>query len=236
MRETYYAGTYWPTRRESAEQCAQRAETFFRLLSDCDSIFMNWFEQANSIKKALQLQFEPSYETFLRFFKSKKYNEGAFGFGFGAWTGHKEDGHGGMVTLSCGSAVTPPPNNCLLHLPSEESGAGRVLTTHVLIQVLRAMVLAWEPADGGVFSKAYQDLRDEPASKPYTGWLMYLSRNRGEVPPLPEPVRVESVEDKGTLIILTPERFTVNNPEHVALADTVRTLLERAGLLTEYNP
>jgi hypothetical protein len=59
---------------------------------------------------------------------------------------------------------------------------------------------------------------------------MYLSRQRGEVPPLPEPVRIEPVEDKGSLVILTPERFTVSNPAHVALADQVRDLLDRAGL------
>jgi hypothetical protein len=45
-------------------------------------------------------------------------------------------------------------------------------------------------------------------------------------------VRIEPVEDKGTLIILTPERFTASNPEHVALAERVRELLDRAGLLT----
>ncbi|MCY1041577.1 Imm52 family immunity protein [Corallococcus sp. bb12-1] len=51
------------------------------------------------------------------------------------------------------------------------------------------------------------------------------------MPPLPAPVRVEPVEALGTLIILTPERFTVTNPEHVALAAQVRKLLDHAGLL-----
>ena len=39
------------------------------------------------------------------------------------------------------------------------------------------------------------------------------------------------MEDRGTLIILTPERLTVGNPEHVALARHVTELLTRAGLL-----
>lgn len=58
-----------------------------------------------------------------------------------------------------------------------------------------------------------------------------LARHRGAVPSLPAPVRVEPVEDKGSLLILTPERFTVSNPEHLALATDVRERLERAGLL-----
>ncbi|NRD54523.1 Imm52 family immunity protein, partial [Corallococcus exiguus] len=49
--------------------------------------------------------------------------------------------------------------------------------------------------------------------------------------PLPAPVRIEPVEDRGSLIILTPERFTVANPEHVALARRVRELLAQAGLM-----
>lgn len=101
---------------------------------------------------------------------------------------------------------------------------------------MRALVLAWEPDDGGVFSDAYQRLRNEPVGPPRTGWLMYFSRRRGEVPPLPEPVRVEPVEDKGTLVILTQERFNGNDPAHIALADEVHALLDRAGLLKEYEP
>ena len=45
------------------------------------------------------------------------------------------------------------------------------------------------------------------------------------------PVRIEPVDSLGTLITLTPERFTTSNPEHLALAKRVRELLERAGLL-----
>jgi hypothetical protein len=44
-------------------------------------------------------------------------------------------------------------------------------------------------------------------------------------------VRIEPVGELGTLVILTPERFTVSNPEHVELAERVRELLHRAGLL-----
>jgi hypothetical protein len=47
---------------------------------------------------------------------------------------------------------------------------------------------------------------------------------------------VEPVEDKGTLVILTPERFTASNPEHVALAARVHELLNEAGLLARLRP
>jgi len=220
MVETYYAAAYWGCRRETADECARRAESFFRLLSRCEPIYSRWFEKAPTRKKALQLQFEPTHETFLKFFSKKKY-QGVEGFHFGAWTGH-EQGLGGMISLTCGSCAESFCNVCLVYLPTEEPVMGRVLGAPVLAEVLRALVLAWEPDDGGVFSDAYQELSHEPVGSPRIGWLMYLSRRRGEVPPLPEPVRVEPVEDKGSLIILTPERFTVHNPAHVALADEVQ--------------
>jgi hypothetical protein len=235
MKDTYYAGVYWSCRRESAEQCAWRAETFFRLLSHCDPIYARWFEQADSFKKALQLQFEPTYETFVRFFRKRKYQNGPNEFSFAAWTGHKEEGRGGMVSLTCGACSEFYSNVCLLYMPHEGPEKERVLMEPVLTEVMRALVLAWEPDDGGIISEGYQELRNQPVGIPHMGWLMYLSRRRGAVPPLPEPVRVEPVEDKGTLVVLTPERFTVHNPAHVALADEVRALLDGAGLLKDLN-
>ena len=65
---------------------------------------------------------------------------------------------------------------------------------------------------------------------------MYFARNLGTLPPLPDPVCTEPVGDKGTLVILTPERFTASNPEHVALAARVQELLEHSGMLRPLRP
>jgi hypothetical protein len=44
-------------------------------------------------------------------------------------------------------------------------------------------------------------------------------------------VRVVPVEDKGSLLLLTPERLSASNPEHVALAHRVQEVLLAKGLL-----
>nr|WP_276519171.1 immunity 52 family protein [Corallococcus exiguus] len=94
------------------------------------------------------------------------------------------------------------------------------------------MALAWEPDWAVAMSHAHRDMDGGgDQADIWLGWVTYLSRHRGTVPPLPAPVRIEPVEDRGTLIILTPERFTVANPEHIALARRVRELLARAGLM-----
>ncbi len=57
MIETYYAGSYWLARPESAEACAQRSERFFHLLGRCDPAWTRWYEKADSFEEARKLQF-----------------------------------------------------------------------------------------------------------------------------------------------------------------------------------
>nr|WP_244219764.1 immunity 52 family protein [Corallococcus interemptor] len=108
-----------------------------------------------------------------------------------------------------------------------------MISAPVLTHAVRSMALAMDPDWAVAMSQAYREL-DDPDNKTnaWVGWVTYFSKQRGTVPPLPAPVRIEPVEDKGTLIVLTPERFTVSNPDHVALARRVRELLTRAGLIS----
>jgi len=230
--ELFQAGAHWAGRTESAEACARRVEVLFRQLGQCDAAYARWFEYAYSRKHALQLPFEPTAETFLRFFERRKYRLAREVFTFEAWTGQEQQGRGGRLSFICGSNEPYYSNGCLLHLPREEPAASRVLTAAVLKKVVRAMVQAWDPDGCAVIPEA-----DRSAKKvmedggPCLGWLMYVPARRGKVPSLPRPVRVEPLDGKGTLIVLTPECFSLENPAHVDLAGRVRERLEKAGLL-----
>jgi hypothetical protein len=153
--------------------------------------------------------------------------------GLSVWFGNGEGKNArASLQITCGGYSEVNPNVCVLNLPSAPLIADRVLTTTMLTHVVRSMVLAWEPdwaiARSNAYTRQYPELRSEPFS---LGWVTYLARRLGTVPPLPAPVRIEPVEDRGTLIVLTPERFTVANPEHVELARRVHELLVRAGLM-----
>jgi hypothetical protein len=236
MIETYYAGTYWLARRESAEACARRAERFFHLLGRCDPAWARWYETADSFEEARKLQFATDAANFQKLFAQKE-NRIGDGFTFHLWTGDNLD-ETSLVDGNCGSSSLPLHSSCVLRPFDEGSIGERVLTAPVMTEVLRAMALAWEPEWGVVSSHPYDELISEQVMPAGTsvGWVMYFSRLRGTVPPLPAPVRIEPVEDKGTLVILTPERFTASNPEHVALAARVYELLDRAGLLRRLQP
>ncbi|WP_164015808.1 immunity 52 family protein [Pyxidicoccus trucidator] len=232
MIESYYAGAYWPGRVETLESYARRAESFFHLLSAADVTFTRWFEKAAGRSEALKLQFTPDAETLLGLFKKKKYRRDEAGIAFSAWNGER-DGASSGVRFACGSTSALLGDLCTLSLPTEGAVRERVLSASTLVQVLRAMALAWEPEWSIATSQVHRDevLKLSRAGT-FVGWVMYFARSRGELPPLPAPVRTEPVGDKGTLVILTPERFTASNPEHVALAARVQELLAQAGLLT----
>jgi hypothetical protein len=239
MKEPYYVGAYWLARRESAEACAQRAESFFRLLASCDSSLAHWFKKGRTLEEALKHRIEPDAASLAKVFNQQAQQEGRFadeGFSLTGWSGQTHEAASSLSFL-CGDASLRVPNSCLFNPPEEGSAQERVLQAPVLARILRAMAVAWEPEWGVATSGKHRQMVSESGKAgTFVGWLMYFSHRRGPLPPLPSPVQVEPVEDKGTLVILTPERLTASNPAHVALALEVSERLAQAGLLTPLRP
>jgi hypothetical protein len=240
MLETYYAGVYWSRREESAAACAQRAETYFRLLSLLDPAWGRWFGHADTLEEALQLRINPVSSTFEGFFAQREHQILNDGFMLSLWNGEADSG-GTTTNFACGQGSEFASSNCCIldpPTPALNANGERIVTASTMTQALRAMAIAWEPDRGVVMSHSHRDMlrTDGKLPRVLVGWVTYLSRRRGTVPPLPAPVRVEPVEDLGTLITLTPERFTAANPTHVELAERVRRLLDQAGLLAPSQP
>jgi hypothetical protein len=235
LHGTHYVGAYWLARHESAEACARRTETFFQLLGRCDPAWSEWKDSA-APKREQERPVSLDAVTFTRMFGKKKYQQGPDGFRFLFWSGASVP-ESASVYVRCGAASPLPPSACVLTPPAQGPVSERVLTASSLAAVLRAMALAWEP-EWGVATSHEDQAQVTKGSNPdtFVGWVMYFSRQRGTVPPLPAPARVEPVEDQGTLVILTPERFSVSNPEHAALAARVHALLDGAGLLGPLRP
>lgn len=147
--------------------------------------------------------------------------------------GHPEELQALYIRFCCGCYAEGMPNGCTIDLPIYQPASERVLRWDVLAQLMRIMVDTMDGDRGIIASHEHWDLVNDraPMTEDPVGWLMYFSREQGVVPPLPAPVRIEHVGDKGTLVILTPERLTASNPEHVELGRQVRKLLSKAGLL-----
>lgn len=236
--ETYFAGAYWGPRKESPEECARRTATFLNLLAACDPFLAHWYKPAKSLKDARKYPLmPPDVSTLTELFRQGVNREkGGPVFedlGFSFWFGNGGSrADSADLRIKCGCYSDAVPNSCVMPLPRNGPNADRILTAPVLEGVVRSMALAWAPDWAVAMSHEHRDRVDENGDTDlWLGWVTYLARQRGAVPPLPAPVRLVPVEDKGTLIVLTPERFTAANPEHIALARRVCELLARAGLM-----
>ena len=238
MHENYYAGAYWVSRRETALECAQRADLFFNLLARCDSSFSHWYRSGRGFPRELPGHpVRPGIEEWekllllsrIRTDGKKKVIED-LGFNENFWNAKKERAR---ILLHCGdySSFGNISNSCIFHPPTEGKVHERVLRVSVLADVLTSMVKAWHPGFALVTSDEMREVIPRGRGEVRVGWLTYLSRRLGPVPPLPAPVRVEPVGSLGSLLILSPEPMTASNPEHVALTSHVREVLERSGLL-----
>ncbi|RKH68542.1 immunity 52 family protein [Corallococcus llansteffanensis] len=236
--ETYYAGAYWGPRRETAEECARRTADFLNLLARCDQFLAHWYKPARSLKDVRKHSLMPPEvpalaELFRRGVNRERGGPVIEQLGYSLWFGNGgSDGDGVDLRITCGDYSGANPNSCVMPLPRKGPDAARILTVPALTGVVRSMVHSWEPDWAFAMSDSYEDAFPESDTSPFSlGWMTYLSSRLGTVPPLPAPVRIEPVEGRGTLIVLTPERFTVANPEHIALARRVRDLLARAELM-----
>lgn len=237
--ETYHVGAYWGARREGPEDCGRRTARLLELLAPCDPFLAHWYKPTRAIKDARKFPLMPPdvptlAELFRRGVNRERGKPAIEKLGFSVTFGNGGgDYDSSALSILCGCYSEVVPNSCVLSLPTlgRSPNAERVLSAPVLTHAVRSMALAMDPDWAVVMSHAYRDVDDEERTGPRVGWLTYFSKQRGTVPPLPAPVRIEPVEDKGTLMVLTPERFTVANPEHVALVRRVRELLIRAGLI-----
>lgn len=245
LEEAYYVGSYWGVRQEAADDCAHRADLFFRLLMRCDASLGQWYRSGKVPRGSpghpvRTDHLEELKEQLLRGRNRTDLNKRVIeelGFSLSVWN-QQPDGTATTVRIHCGGYSEWVSNSCLLNPPSEGEAAERMLSLPTLIQVLTCMVTAWDPDWGVVNSNrsALELAPDAPQTDSVVGWVTYFARRRGPVPPLPAPVRIEPVGSLGMLVVLTPERFTASNPEHMALGRCVRELLSRAGLLEAATP
>ena len=241
MMETYNLGAYWGARSEDAEASAQRLAHMVRLLGPVDPLFARWFKNAKSLKETLKRPLDEELAGLRKYIQSKLMKDDRrqpmpeLGFSFGLWNG-ESGGDDVWLNIACGGYSKWVSNSCVMSAPHKGPVSERVLTGTFQTAVLRAIATAWDPDWGVAISIPHRDIIEKKCPDVLVGWVTYLSRRLGRVPPLPAPVRIEPVGELGTLITLTPERFTASNPEHLELAERVRELLDRAGLLQRPEP
>jgi hypothetical protein len=242
MDEWYYMGGYWGARKETALECARRAEFFFLMLARCDPTFAQWYRGGRGAPRTLpghpvRMEVQEWEQLFLRgMLRTDVDNEVIEEFGFREYVWNARNKERTRIEVRCGAYSLGAVNSFLLRPPEVGPLRERILSAPLLAEVLTSVATAWDPDFAMVSSSEMVDLVRKRKGEVRVGWLTYLSRRLGTVPPLPAPVRIEPVGALGWLLVLSPERMTANNPEHVAFTARVRELLDRAGLIQRPDP
>lgn len=233
--EGFYVGVYVPGRSESFDVCVQRTAHMFRLLKDVDQTFEQWFRQGWTLEEALECRLDLERNELIKAFDKTDIGDEVW-WHLSAWNGLDDDS-ASAFHITCGR--NPRGGDSVIFDDVQETSptGDRLLQTPVMSRLLRALVSAWDPQMGIVMSHRHRETAFEKAAFEHRiGWINYFSHKLGAIPPLPSPVRTELVEDKGSLVILTPERFSTDNPAHVALSLRVSAELKNAGILRPLLP
>jgi hypothetical protein len=239
--EHYYVGAYWGPRKETALECARRTELFFHMLARCDPSFNQWYRAGRGFPRELPgWPVHPQAEEWEKLLLKRRLRNDVdkgvienLGFRARVWNARKEATH---VSLHCGVYSPWSHNSCLLESLSLKGLQERLLRVPLLAEVLTSMATAWDPDFAIASSTEMVRLVQKRKREVRVGWLTYLSRRLGKLPPLPAPVRIEPVGTLGWLLVLSSEPMTASNPEHVAFTARVRDLLDRAGLIERPEP
>ena len=190
MNETYYLGAYWGPRREDAQVCAQRTAHLVHLLEPVDSLFARWFKSAKTLKESLKRPLDSDLEGLRKYIQrvvmkdDRRQPMPDVGFHVWLWNG----GSGGddlWLNFLCGGYWEKANNRCVITPPHKGPATERVLTTAFQTAVLHALATAWDPDWGVAMSHAHREIIEKKCPDVLVGWVTYLSRRLGRVPPCP---------------------------------------------------
>lgn len=238
MTETFFIGAYWKARKASIGECAQLATGFLEGLANCDPLFHHWFKRGRSRREALSQEISVNQASLLgllsvgQVLSDKGQVMEDLGFRLSLWTGGTNDGSASL-NIRCG-AYTPDltANACVIQLPTDKLIAARVLTVPTLVAIMRCVVSIWKPDWGTVMSHDHRNLlKDQRDNSPQIGWITYLSVPSENIPSSIAPARTVSLQPNGSLIVVTDERFTASDVNHIQTANQVTAELSRRNLL-----
>ncbi len=220
----------WRTRREDLDRCATRAAAYLQGLTKIDPALASWswtdyehdaaFIHLPLTQAALRGRLE------LGRFRD---DDGGLmeDLGFSIELSDRFDVDRIRMTIHCGSFAAQVPNSVVIDIGSW----GEKASVRTLVAMLDHTVDAWDAVDGAVSVGGLGELFPHVQGAMYMGSCMRLPVPPSELPPLPAGVCIEPRGARSSLIVLTEERFDLDDPKHVALARATHTALSEAGLL-----
>ena len=230
MAKGYFLGAYWPARRESVDECADRLAAFLDDLRACGEPFAKWYPHANSRAESLRKGAEGWNGDRLRDLLNNGRNRydttkeviEDLGFRVGFWNGEGKE-RSISISVTCGLYAPANLSNCVyFRLPDDVAGIGGKV---VIARVLRSVVTRWNPAWAGVMSEDAKDQRNFPAKEPFVDWMVYVPTLVEGVEP---PSCVMTLPGFGSIVIVQPDPPRTDDPEALRRVQRVEQLIARS--------
>jgi len=231
-------GGKWRPRPASTHDCAVRLARMLGGLAKAHPAFARWNKKAKSRTAANQ----PAWTTppdvgelMAAFEKGRQFKDAPrqpwpeMGYRVSAWNG-RDGPTGASLSVHAGTYATYSvyPNTLDLALKPVSADNADLICTAVVRSALLSIVSAWEPDYGSVVCwDYYRRLFGEQRWPPFrSGWMTYLApQYASRITPPPTAI-VEPVPGGGLLLLATAERFSMDNPAHLAVADAIQAALD----------
>lgn len=236
--EAYKVETYWRPRRESTRDCAVRLIRMLNGLAETHRAFSHWNKQAKTRAAANKPAWSmpPDIDELTQVFeRGKQYKDvprepwPEMGFSISAWNG-RDRPHAASLGIRSGVYADwrPFPNTADLSLNAAGPDNADLIKLTVLRPALLSFATAWEPDYGVVICWEYWErlFGDRPYPPFRSGWMTYLAAPYASRVTPPPAAIVESVPGGGLLLLATTERFSMDNPAHLAIADAIQAALD----------
>lgn len=236
--EAFRVEGYWGPRAEGTLSCAGRLARMLDGLAKAHSAFAHWNKQAWSRTAANKPAWAmpPDVDKLTAVFeKGRQYKDvprepwPEMGYSVSAWNGLDRP-YGASLAVRPGTYADwiPFPNTADLRLNAAAPGNADLISGAVLKPAMLSLATAWEPDWGVVvcwdyWKRLFGDRRYPPFR---SGWMTYLApQYASRIAPPPAAI-VERVAGGGLLLLATLERFSMDNPAHLAVADAIQSALD----------
>ncbi|MDE1007606.1 MAG: immunity 52 family protein [Paraburkholderia fungorum] len=217
------------------EQILTRIGAVTNEMAGINAKFSNWLAQGDSLDEA---RLYPAFEdgkpsTALLAMLKERFRKDSSTTYVALWDGNESQNEGATLACHVGDKFLPDSFEVNLY---DESSLGDVDSVQ---RVVRTAIAIFSPAYVSVAPRAYAE-RQVFDDKPGVGWMLYLPKVL-TVQQVPEaraliPVPEAGKKQTGTIIVsVTDAVFSVDNPEHVEIANRIEIRLVDQDLLPRYS-
>jgi hypothetical protein len=248
MSAPFRVEAYWQPRPASTRDCAVRFAAMLDGLAKLHAAFTCWNKKAWSRAAANRPAWSMPTdvdELAAVLEKGRVYKDKPrqlwpeMGYRVSAWNG-RDGTSGASLSVNAGAYSNHPrfPNTVDLVLKAAGPDNAALICAGVLKPALVSLATAWEPDYGVVASwDYYRRLFGDRHWPPFrSGWMTYLApQYASRIAPPPMAI-VEPLPGGGLLLLATEERFSIDNPAHLAAADAIQASLAPLQALLPPSP